>query len=75
MHVAIVDPNTGNVASKVYDTYSNSSKFEEFIANAIPDGFIVVCACKDDCFLKLSDKCKQWFINMGSKEISNLKYR
>ena len=41
----------------------------------IPDGHIVVAACKDDCVTKLSEKGKLWFENMGSKDILKLKYR
>ena len=33
---------------------------------------IIVAACKDECTLKLSSKVKQFFVDMGSGEISNL---
>ena len=41
----------------------------------IPDGQIIVVACKDDCIQSMSDKGKNWFETMGSKAISTLKYR
>ena len=41
----------------------------------MPNGHIVVAACKDDCVTNLSTAGKKWFFDMGSKEIWNLGYR
>ena len=62
-------------AAKVFDTYKTSDAFDEFISKALPEGRIIAAACKDECVSKLSQKGKQWFANMGSKEIWNLGYR
>ena len=35
--------------TKVFDTYEKSNGFGEFVESDIPDGFIVVAACKDEC--------------------------
>lgn len=80
LHIAIINPYNGAVDhAQVFDTYTSSEEFDDFIClplvEGISEGFIVVAACKDDCFSKLSDKAKQWFEQMGSKEIRNLEYR
>ena len=59
----------------VFDTYESSKKLDEFIWNDIPNGYIVIAACMDECTKNLSDSAKLWFENMGSQEIWNLKYR
>lgn len=41
----------------------------------LKDGYIVVAACQDECVTNLSDASKQFFADMGSTEIWNLKYR
>ena len=61
--------------SRIFDTYKTSVEFDEFIANFIPEGYIIVAACKDDCVTSLSTKGKQWFASMGSLEIWKLAYR
>ena len=37
--------------------------------------YIVVAACKDECFMGLSQHSKEWFISMGSQEIKRLRKR
>ena len=37
--------------------------------------YIVVAACKDECFIALSEHSKEWFISMGSNEIKRLRRR
>ena len=59
----------------VFDTYESSDKFNEFISKEVPDGHIVVAACKDDCVKNLSTEGKNWFTKLGSKEIWDLQYR
>ena len=61
--------------AKVFDTYKTSVEFDHFLDREIPDGQIVVVACKDDCIQAMSDKGKNWFEKMGSKAITTLKYR
>lgn len=61
--------------ARVFDTYKSSLAFDHFVKHDVPDGFIVVAACKDDCVTKLSKAAKQWFRDMGSKEIDQLEYR
>lgn len=75
MHIVIVNPKTGIVLSaRCFDTYSSSETLEGFI-NQVPKGLIVIAACKDDCAKSLSKKVKNWFGDMGSKDIWKIKYR
>ena len=37
--------------------------------------YIVVAACKDECWTTLSEHSKKWFISMGSHEIKRLERR
>ena len=48
---------------------------DEFTYKGVPEGHIVLAACNDDIFTKLSYKTKRWFEDMGSKDIFNVKYR
>ena len=76
LHVVIIHPFNGRVEeAKVFDTYAESEGFDAFVSRGIPEGRIVVAACKDDCTRKLSQAGKLWFASMGSKEIWNLEYR
>ena len=63
------------VATKVFDTYVDSKDFERFVGSQIPDGYIVVVACKDECTTSLSNTGKGWFAGLGSKEIWKVGYR
>ena len=38
----------------------------------IPEGHIVVATCRDEVSKNLSDKGRNWFEKLGSKEIHNL---
>lgn len=61
------------IYAQVFDTYKTSEEFEIFLLyDEVPDGAIVIAACKDECWTSFSDTCKQWFENMGSKEIFKL---
>ena len=77
LHIVVINPANGEVvAARVFDTYDSSDDLEDFIDSGIvKDNSIVIVACKDDCITKLSNKCKTWFENMGSKLISQLSYR
>lgn len=76
MHVVVISNIDGSIqAAKVFDTYTTSTDFEEFIQYEIPDGYIIVAGCMDECTSKLSHAGKQWFADLGSKEIWNLEYR
>ena len=39
------------------------------------DQHYILAVCKDDCVTNLSSTAKQWFTDIGSIEINNLKYR
>lgn len=72
----IFNPFLGRIeCAMVFDTYYSSDVFEKFISHDIPNGFIVIAACKDECTSNLSHSAKFWFGKMGSREIWNLKYR
>ena len=62
------------MSAKAYDTNKSSVDLEAYI-KTIPDGHVIVAACKDDCLYRLSQDVKAWFARMGSKEIWNLEYR
>ena len=67
LHIVIINPLNGKVEySRAFDTYMSSMAFESFIDLGLPPGSIVVAACKDDCATKLSEKVKDWFLEMGS---------
>ena len=59
----------------VFDTYKTCVELDQFIKCNIPDGYIVVAACQDECSSRLSDFAKSWFQSMGSMEIYNVGYR
>lgn len=78
LHMVIMDPSDGKIVmARIFDTYTSSFDLELFIdfMNESDDGFIIIVACKDDCVKNLSDKCKEWFYDMGSEEINHLEYR
>lgn len=78
LHIVIINPFNGMVeVAKVFDTYKDSDGFDTFIKSLknIPNGSIIVAACEDECITHLSQKGKEWFINMGSKEIESVEYR
>lgn len=76
LHVIVINPLNDKVESaSIFDTYARPDGFDGFIRNKIPDGYIVVAACQDECSNKMSKAAKEWFANMGSKEIWNLSYR
>lgn len=76
LHMVVVNPSNGGVEwARVFDTYESADSFENHITYEIPEGYIVVAACKDDCAANLSKYSRQWFANMGSREIWNLEYR
>ena len=55
IHIVIINrANSRVMIGRVFDTYKSSKAFEEFIAEPIPDGYIIVAACQDDCVTNLS---------------------
>lgn len=59
LHIIVVNPDNGKVEmATAFDTYKTSYVFDAFIAKAMPDGYIVIAACKDDCVTKLSETAK-----------------
>ena len=80
LHVVILSPSTEEVEwASAFDTYKSSRYLDDFldlqVQEQAPEGSIVVVACKDDCVTNLSEKAKNWFASLGSKEIWNLQYR
>ena len=77
--MVLIDPKTGKAFySRAFDTYLCSDDFDEFTDNKdnnFTDGVIVAAACMDECVWSLSHQGKQWFADMGSKEIWKLEYR
>ena len=76
LHIVILDINTGKTLyAQVFDTYTTSEYIDKFIKFDFPEGSVVVAACKDECAKNLSNDARQWFANMGSKEILELTFR
>lgn len=77
LHIVIMNPKTGEtISAKVFDTYAHSEGFDKFITEEkFEEGSIVVAACKDECVTALTQDNRQWFADMGSKEIWDLQYR
>lgn len=76
LHIVVINTIYGTVETcQVFDTYKTSNNFDEFIMKDIPENYIIVAACSDECISNLSQKGKQWFSNLGSKQIWHLKYR
>ena len=77
LQIVIVSSSTGKVIlKKVFDT-ENWQNFDFFIQHFnMPDGSIVVAACKGDCVTNgISEYAKNWFLGLGSKEVVNLRHR
>ena len=79
LHVLIMDPSSEQaLISIIFDTYESSYSLDHFIntyVSRIPEGHIVIAACKDDCSTHMSQQAKQWLADMGSQEVWNLQYR
>ena len=69
LHIVVVDPISGETEfAQAFDTYKSSDAFEEFIGKfqKLPDGKVIIAACKDDCVLMLSPAGLNFFSSMGS---------
>ena len=77
LHVIIMDSADGSISlCLVFDTYKSSDEFEDWISkNNVNEGMIVIAACKDDCTTNMSLKVIKWFKDMGSQEITKIRYR
>lgn len=76
IHVVIINPLDCRVErASIFDTYESNEAFDNFADIDIPENFIVVAACKDDCVKHLTEKGRQFFVDLGSKLINKLKYR
>ena len=76
LHIVVVDPSSGSVVeAQVFDTYKCSKGLDDFIRKGVAFGHFVVAASQDDCVTNLSSTAKDWFQAMGSKAITQLKYR
>lgn len=55
VHIYLINPENGLVVvAKVFDTYKSPDYFDGLISQKIPEGYIVVAACKDDMITSLS---------------------
>ena len=79
LHMVLLNHQTGKIKTNaIFDTYNTSHGIDFFIENCselIPEGTIIVAACKDEMTLALSDMAKKWFKDLGSVEIEKLEYR
>ena len=76
LHVVIISPNDYKIKhAKVFDTYETSARFNKFIKDSVPLGYIVIAACKDECLTGFSFSGKEWFASMGSLDIWELGYQ
>lgn len=75
--VVLAGNNHEVISSNTYDTFASEKNSEQMAADlaAVPVGAVIVAAIKDEGSRKLTQAAKDAFINMGSKEISNLGYR
>ena len=59
LHIVVINTPYGTVEfAKVFDTYKSSAELDDFIDQGVPEHYIVVVACKDDCVTNLSNKAK-----------------
>ena len=59
LHIVIINPFNGQIESaKVFDTYESSAALNKFILEDVPQSYIVVAACKDECSTNLSGEAK-----------------
>ena len=75
LHIVVINPISGKTKfAQAFDTSESPDSFDDFLFNNFPNGSIIAAACQgDDCVAHLSPEGKQWFINMGSKVIKELK--
>lgn len=75
MNMVVIDPQSGDVTlARTFDTFERSGPMEAELVK-IPAGHIIAVGIKDEGTRKLSGKVKQFFKDMGSKEIDQIKYR
>ena len=55
LHLVVINPYKGNIEiAKVFDTYKSEAGMVEFLKTShIPNGFIIVAACKDECTVEM----------------------
>lgn len=71
----VVNPTTKKVIiHKAYDTFMSSEHLDSAL-ESLPFGSIVAVGVQDEGSRKLSKKAKQFFKDMGSKQISQLGFR
>ena len=59
LHMVVINPTNGKIeTAKVFDTYITSEGIDDFITREMPEGWIVVAACKDECVTQLSQRAK-----------------
>lgn len=75
--IALAGQNHEVIHSQTYDTFASKKASEQLAADlaTIPLGSVIVAAVKDEASKSLTQSAKDFFINMGSKEVSQLGYR
>ena len=55
LHIVVINSLDGKVEmTKVFDTYKSSEGFNKYLTHDIPDGYIIIAACSDECISNLS---------------------
>lgn len=50
LHIVILNPDDGSISTAMcFDTHHSSLELDAFIAAGVPEGKIVVAACRDEC--------------------------
>ena len=76
LHVVVLNPANNEIEwHGTFDTYYCGDLLDDFIWNELPDGYIVVAACKDEMTESISPVARKWFARMGSRLIWSLGYR
>ena len=76
IHIVVLNSYRGSIVlAEIYDTYKSSEDIDDFVTCHIPLDYIIIAACKDDCVSSMSQLAKDFFVNLGSAHIQNLKYR
>ena len=75
MNMVVLNPYTGDIIlNRAYDTFGSSVEFEKAL-KTIMDGEIIVVAVNNEASTRLSANAKEFFQNMGSTQIENLRQK
>ena len=78
LHLVVINSLTGAVVTaRVFDSHHSGRALRDYVeaAKKLPDGHIVVVACKDDCVSSLPAAAELWLAELGSKEVWKLAWR